>query len=118
EGLMSSNVDRLQDDWFVGVDTLEKSERILASITAIYRDFGLEINGNKTTVDRVIALSQDLWISELSGFLSHKSGPISGTRLREFLSLSLKLQKQYAQEPVINYALAIIESQQPSTGDV
>ena len=59
---------RLRDDWFVGVDTLERAERILASITVVYRDFGLEINGNKTTVDRVIALSKDQWIPELSGF--------------------------------------------------
>lgn len=41
--LPESSVDRLQDDWWIGVDTLEKSEEILSKIAVLYRTFGLDI---------------------------------------------------------------------------
>jgi hypothetical protein len=104
-------VDRLQDDWFVGVETLEKAEMILSAITAVYRDYGLEINGSKTSVERVIGSSGSHWVSEIGAFLSHRPGPIRRTRLRELLSLCLRLQADFPNDPVISYALSIIERQ-------
>lgn len=111
-------VDRLQDDWFIGVNTLEKAETVLSAITAVYRDYGLEINGNKTSIDHIIASSGTSWISEIGAFLSHRAGPIRAARLRELLSLSLRLQSAFPNEPVINYVLSIIEGQHIVSGDV
>ena len=111
-------VDRRQDDWLIGVTTLEKAEAVLATITAIYRDFGLEINGNKTSIDRIIAASDAAWISEIEAFLSHRTGPIRASRLRELLSLGLRMQSQNPNEPVINYILSIIEAQNVTSGDI
>jgi hypothetical protein len=45
-----NNIDRYQDDWHVGVDSLENAERVLSCIHDVYREYGLETNGNKTTV--------------------------------------------------------------------
>jgi hypothetical protein len=112
------SVDRLQDDWIVGVNTLERAEHVLSQISSIYREFGLEINGSKTSIDRIIALSGTSWISELSSFLSHRSEPLKGARLREFLFLSLRLQASHLSEPVINYAMSVIEGRHFHESDI
>jgi hypothetical protein len=114
----NDRVDRLQDDWFVGVSSLEHAERVLSSIAAIYRNYGLEINGNKTSIDHIIAASGTSWISEIGAFLSHDAGPIRAARLRELLSLSLRLQSDFPNEPVVNYVLSIVEAQHAASQDV
>lgn len=111
-------VDRRQDDWLIGVNTLERAEIVLSTITSIYRDYGLEINGSKTSIDRIIAAPEAAWVSEIGAFLSHRPGPIRAARLKELLSLSLRLQSDFPYEPVINYVLSIIEGQHVAAGDV
>ncbi|MDW3182097.1 hypothetical protein [Roseobacter sp.] len=111
-------VDRLQDDWFIGVETLEAAERALSSINLTYRDYGLEINGYKTSINHILANSGTSWISEIGGFLSHNSKQLSGNRLREFISLSLRLQAEYPNEAVIIYALSVIEGKSYSSSDI
>jgi hypothetical protein len=118
EDISRDSIDRLQDDWVVGVETLERAEHVLSQISSIYREFGLEINGSKTSIDRIIALSGTSWISELSSFLSHRSEPLKGARLREFLFLSLRLQASHLSEPVINYAMSVIEGKKFYEGDI
>lgn len=116
--LKDTYVDRLQDDWFVGVDSFETAERVLSSLTAIYRGYGLEINGGKTSVNRVIAETGTRWVSEIAAFISHRSGVVKGPRLREFLALSLRLQGDFPSDPVVSYSLAILESQNIDLLDV
>jgi len=107
--LNQNRADRLQDDWFVGADDLAEAERVLSTLHQVYREYGLEINGSKTSIDRVVSSHAATWKTELSGFLSHRNGPIQGTRLREFFDLSVRLQVSYKNDPVINYALAVLE---------
>ena len=116
--IAKERVDRLQDDWFIGVDKLEDAERALSAISSVYRNYGLEINGSKTSIDRLIGMTGSHWVSEISAFLSHRPGPARGPRLKEFLALSLRLQAAFPAEPVINYALSIVESQDVAAGDV
>lgn len=101
--------DRLQDDWYIGARSFEKAEDILSTITRIYRDFGLEINGSKTEIQHIIGRTSLVWRSELSAFLSHRSGQLEGARLQEFLQMSLRLQSTHSREPVLNYALSVVE---------
>jgi len=117
EGLRSDRVDRLQDDWFVGVSTLEKAENVLSSVASAYREYGLDINGSKTAVERTTDPIEDSWIGEIGAFLSHRAGPIRGARLRELLTLTLRLQLKNPKEAVIGYTLSILESQPVSTQD-
>jgi hypothetical protein len=112
------SVDRLQDDWFVGLSSLEQAETVLSKITSVYRHYGLEINGSKTSIARVIGHAGNHWISELGAFLSHRPGPIQGARLREFLSLALRMQAAYPADAVTSYVLTILESQQILAPDV
>ena len=84
-GIPKESLDRLQDDWFIGINTLERAEMVLSAITAIYRNYGLEINGGKTSIEHNIASSGTSWISEIGAFLSHRAGPIRAARLKEFL---------------------------------
>lgn len=102
-------VDRLQDDWTVGAATLESSEKILSVISSCYREYGLEINGSKTSISHILASDTESWKSEISAFLSHRRGGMYGTRLEEFLALCLRLQLEYPSAPVLNYALSIVE---------
>lgn len=105
------NVDRLQDDWIIGTKSLEEAENILSKITLIYREYGLEINGSKTSIDHILANSGTPWISEMSAFLSHKPGRLQKSRLREFLNLCLRLQSENPSQSVVGYALSVIENQ-------
>jgi hypothetical protein len=107
--LTAHSIDRLQDDWSVGARTLEQAEDVITCISSIYRSFGLEINGSKTSVDHIIGSRRKTWISEMGAFLSHRSGSLRGARLREFIVLSLRLQSDFQSEPVISYALSVIE---------
>lgn len=117
-GLNADAVDRLQDDWFIGLKSLEAAERALASIIGVYRSYGLDINGSKTSVARMVAHTEEAWVSELGAFLSHRSGPLSGGRLREFLTLTLRLQTQHQKHAVTNYALSVLENHRTSKDDV
>jgi hypothetical protein len=101
--------DRLQDDWYIGSDSFERAEDTLSDITRIYRDFGLEINGSKTDIQHIIGRTGLVWRSELAAFLSHRSGHLQGSRLQEFLQMSLRLQSFFPREPVLNYALSVVE---------
>lgn len=116
--LSSTRANRLQDDWYVGAKDLGESERILSTLTHVYRDYGLEINGSKTSIDRALQIQENAWRSELSSFLSHRPGKLSGARLREFFDLSLRLQAQHLNEPVVNYAMSVVEREDYLSEDV
>ena len=116
--LPTDSIDRLQDDWFIGVKTLEDAEKYLSNIVRAYREYGLDINGTKTSVSRVVTHVEDAWRSELGSFLSHKSGNLHGARLREFLTLSLRLQAENQKQSVTNYALTVLENQAFRKSDV
>lgn len=113
-----SRVDRLQDDWIIGTRTLDEAERSLAALVRIYRSYGLEINGTKTSIDHIIAQTGSYWISELSSFLSHSTEPLRGKRLREFLQMTIRLQATHATEPVVNYSMSVIEAQRFAPADM
>ena len=54
----------------------------------------------------------------MGAFLSHRSGVLSGARLREFLELTLILQSQNPSAPVVSYALSVIEDVVIAPGDL
>lgn len=118
EDIEVDSVDRLQDDWFLGVKSLERSEKVLSQIAAAYRDYSLDINGRKTSVTRIIQHFEEGWKTELAGFLSHRPGALRGARLREFLNLTLRLQLEYEKQAVTNYALSVLEDQSFVKSDV
>lgn len=118
ERIRKTSVDRLQDDWTVGVASLEEAEKIIPILTSIYGHFGLEINGSKTSIERIVGRQMPSWISEISGFLSHRPGPLAGARLRGFLAICLRLQADNHSDPVINYALSVIENYRVDRDDV
>jgi hypothetical protein len=111
-------IDRLQDDWFIGVSTLEEAEKVLSKVARAYREYGLDINGSKTSVVRVVQHLDEVWKAELAAFLSHRSGDLKGARLREFLSLTLRLQTEHERQSVTNYALAVLEGQKFQKSDL
>lgn len=118
KGMTSNKVDRLQDDWTVGASSLEQAENILSVITKCYREYGLEINGAKTSVTHLMKSADLNWKSEIASFLSHRRGALRGARLVEFLTLCLRLQLLSPSEPVLNYSLSIIEGQKFRTDDL
>ena len=118
KGINSKAVDRLQDDWTVGTSSLEQAENILSVITRCYREYGLEINGAKTSVTHLMKSEGPSWKSEIASFLSHRRGALQGGRLVEFLNLCLRLQLDAPSDPVLSYALAIIEGHKFRTDDL
>ena len=108
-GLPKGTVDRLQDDWVVGVSSLEEAEKVLSFIGKAYHPYGLDINGSKTSIDRIATGHSANWLLEIRSFLSHRPRSLRGARLDPFLKMCLRLQSTNASEPVINYALSVIE---------
>ena len=117
-GIRRECTDRLQDDWFVGVQRLEDAEFVLSAISEAYREYGLEINGSKTSINRVLETPGSRWIGEIGAFLSHRPGPIRGARLRELLALCLRLQIKFTNEPIITYVLSVVEGNPLANDDV
>lgn len=103
------SIDRLQDDWFVGVEDLPTAQMVLSAIALAYRDFGLEINGSKTSLTETGRHTEDRDISEITGFLAHNRGGLSGYRLRELLALAFRLQADDPHCSAVNYTLAVLE---------
>ncbi|MCA3597978.1 MAG: hypothetical protein IOC64_07685 [Methylobacterium sp.] len=101
--------DRLQDDWYIGSNSLHDAERVISEITKAYRDFGLEINGSKTDISQAIGKFDPEWISEISGYLVHAGSSLRRSTLREFLSLAIRMQVKFPFEPVTNYVLTVLE---------
>ena len=114
----ADSIDRLQDDWIVGTNSLEQAEKVLSVIRACYSDFGLDINGSKTSITHIFSSSLESWRSEISGFISHDTGQIYEKRFKDLLDLSLRLQLDLPNKPVMNYVLAIIENNDYLTMDV
>lgn len=105
----AGEIDRLQDDWFIGETSLEQSENILSILNQLYRDFELDINGQKTSINHTMQYAGEQWISEIKSFLSHRSEPLQGKRFREFLDLGVRLQARYPAKAVTKYVLSVIE---------
>ena len=108
--LSMDKIDRLQDDWIVGADSLDDAERVLSTIGHVYRSYELDINGSKTSIKYIVASPSATWKSEIGSFLSHRPGSLRGARLEELLRLSLQLQSANPSDPVVNYALSVVES--------
>jgi len=102
-------MDRLQDDWFVGVPDLPTAQLVLSSITLAYREFGLEINGSKTSLTEIERHTEDRDIAEIAGFLGHSRAPLSGYRLRELLNLACRIQADNPHSSGLTYVLAVLE---------
>lgn len=113
-----SNVDRLQDDWFIGTTSLEAADAAIAAIIAIYRRYELDINGEKTSVDRTKTHLAEDWVQEILAFLSHRPGELFGQRLRAFLGLILRLQKDHERAPVVSYGISVLEGDQFAKSDI
>lgn len=110
-------IDRLQDDWFVGVETQALAENVLSTINTIYRDYGLEINGSKTNITHTTDTARPTWASELGGHLLRRAGAKRSIALQELFSLAFRLQEQHPDAPVVNYVVAVMEGQQISSED-
>jgi hypothetical protein len=115
--LKQLDADRLQDDWTIGAKSLQDSEELLSRISSCYRHYGLEINGSKTSIRHIVNDYAQEWKTELASFLSHRSGPLNGSRLREFLDLSVRLQSQTPSDSVISYSLSVLERSTFSSSD-
>lgn len=102
-------VDRLQDDWTVGVPTLESAENALTIIKSSYRALGLDINASKTSIVRLSDRSVGDWVAEIRGNLVHRKENLTGANLADFLNMCLLIQQKYPNSPVISYALTITE---------
>lgn len=116
--LRGTVIDRLQDDWIVGVQTLEAAELALTELRAAYGSLGLEMNGAKTHITRLVDRPSDDWVAEIRGNLLHRKDHLTGANLADFLSMCLMVQQKYPSSSAISYALTITESLDVADYDV
>ncbi|MBY5769584.1 RNA-directed DNA polymerase [Rhizobium leguminosarum] len=116
--LKPAQIDRLQDDWFIGAQSLEMAEQALSWLSIAYRAYGLEINGAKTSVDRILNQEKETWASELALHLQSTRGRLTGANLKGFLDRVVHLQAQYKSSPVVSFAVSSLEAFSPADADV
>ena len=115
--IRQNQIDRLQDDWFIGTRTLDLAEQALSWISIAYRSYGLEINGAKTSVTRILNQERETWATDLSHYLRSMSGGMSGTTLKGFLDQVIHLQTIHKSSPVVSFAISALESIDVSEAD-
>lgn len=118
DALKPAHIDRLQDDWFIGAKSLEMAEQALSWLSIVYRSYGLEINGAKTSVDRILNQEKETWASELSLYLQSTRGRLSGNNLKGFLDRVIHLQTQYKSAPVVSFAASSLEGLRLRDADI
>lgn len=110
--------DRLQDDWSIGCYELSDAEYILSTLIGAYRAFGLDINGVKTEVLRLIEHQAPSWEAELTSFYRSARSGLRGSSLRTFLNLAISLQATHPAGRVVGYAMSMLEEINLSEKDV
>ena len=115
---ISISADRLQDDWFIGSQNLEDAEHILSKIVRSYREYGLEINGSKTSIEHIASQQGVAWKSDLSSFLMAARNRIHQSNIQDFLNLGIRLQQEYKKDQIITYVLSVIEGRKFSNKEI
>lgn len=110
--------DRMQDDWTIGVHNQQIAEEILSQLSQKYQDFGLQINGLKTSIQHLSERNHQNWVSEISQFLNQDSKQISGVKLGKFLDFAYCLQCNNPDQSVTTYVNSALESQEVQSRDV
>lgn len=116
ENISYQNCDRLQDDWVIGANSLHDAEQNLSELILAYRAYGLDINGQKTSINHLKDSGKDMGISELMSVLNSLK-TLSGRNLQTFMDMSLKIQNKHRNDAVVSYTLSVLEDMHFSKPD-
>ncbi len=110
--LSSGNVlngKRYIDDFMLFFNNSVEAEEFFKQLQSLLTDFQLEINSNKTKIEKIPFELEDIWISEISTFISSSYNLKQKNFLTKLYSKILGLVKQYPNKYIIKYLIVIIE---------
>jgi hypothetical protein len=102
---------RYVDDWFIGYNSVDDSERAISHLAQVCGEFELELNIEKTRIENSKSHVYSDWPEELSS-LTVKSKTAAGQakEIRRFFSTAIKLSEKNSNENVLTYALKMSRS--------
>lgn len=101
------------DDYELAVDTREQAEEILKELNRELGRFRLRLNPKKTTITRLPCPAQDQWQQTLRGLRLSNSQTVV-----QFFDTAFRFREQFADEPVLMYALGLLFKVQSPSDDV
>jgi hypothetical protein len=108
--LSISDADRLQDDWLVGSPSLERAEFLLSKIQQAYQRLGLDINGNKTTIEHLQSVRHPPWRGVVRSFFKGSGANPVGSDLHDLCRTALSLQAEHPRDFVLRYLISSLLS--------
>lgn len=111
EPMIAINVaDRMQDDWLFGATSLEDANRQLANVMAAYSEYGLEVNGGKTSIQHISNLKRAEWKPELRARITSYRRSKHQSDLEGLLNTAIEMQQKFPAQRVIGYTIAALQS--------
>jgi hypothetical protein len=108
--LSATQAFRNVDDWFVGLDSSDAGDTLIASIAAKLTKFGLEIHPHKTQVLKSLNSPADLWPAELRCFSVDANSRNQRSDLVLFIEKALAYSQSSQDENVLNFAVKVSSS--------
>jgi len=100
---------RYIDDFMLFFNNSLEAEEFFKQLQSLLTDLQLEINSNKTKIEKMPFELDDVWISEISTFISSSYNLKQKNFLTKLYSKILGLVKQYPNKYIIKYLIVILE---------
>ncbi|WP_314216095.1 RNA-directed DNA polymerase [Pseudarthrobacter equi] len=109
---------RFIDDYTFYADSYDEGQRFIDELSALLREFELQINGAKTSIEMLPKVSRPRWLSQL--VLARPKEISNKNELRAYLDLAIGLASEEVGGSVLKYAIKALvpEQQEPDTNDV
>ena len=114
---VKSRAVRHVDDWFIGLDSDESSQKIIAEIAAQCREFGFHLNLGKTkTGASVNFFSMPEWKAELMRY-NADSGNRTKSTIEGFFAKAFFFAQKYPDHGVLSYAVKSVKFWKIESGE-
>jgi len=101
---------RYYDDYYFFVSTLEDAEKILKTLQHTLTDFNLDINEEKTNINKCPIPFESEWSIRISSFYFRENEKSQEKDISNFFSLSFQLAKENPKDAVLQYVVKRLES--------
>jgi hypothetical protein len=98
------------DDWFVGLDSSDAGDLLIASIAAELTKYGLEIHPHKTRIQKSLNSPPDLWPADLRCCTVDTNSRNQRSDLVLFIEKAFAYSRSSQDENVLNFAVKVSSS--------
>jgi len=101
---------RYYDDYHLFFSSLEDAEKVFNSLQSLLTDFQLDINEEKTNINKFRIIFDPEWLIQISTFEFRDEVKKQETDIGRFFSLAFQLAKENPKDSVLKYAVKRLQS--------